>query len=169
MAKPGSNETSPQRIHAWERQREALELRKTGMSFQLIADKLGYATAQGAYAAVKVALQKTLREPAEELRTMELERLDALLTATWLAAERGVPQAVDRVLKIMERRAAYLGLDAPKKIAPTDPSGEYEWLAGMGDSEIDREIVALVDTARARAALPASQGEALPLDGAREA
>ena len=33
-------------------------------------------------------------------------------------------QAMDRILKIMERRAKLLGLDMPTKIAPTDPSGE---------------------------------------------
>lgn len=88
-------------------------MRLAGVSFEEIATRLGYSSKSGAYKAVTTALQKTIQEPANELRTLELTRLDAMLQATWDAAQRGLPQAVDRVLKIMERRAKYLGLDAP--------------------------------------------------------
>jgi hypothetical protein len=43
----------------------------------------------------------------------------------------GTPLAVgveiDRVLKILERRARLYGLDAPTKIAPTRPDGQTVW------------------------------------------
>lgn len=83
------------------------------MGFDDIAHELGYSHPSGAHKAVLTALQRTLKEPADEYRNLELTRLDEMLKATWGAAQRGVPQAVDRVLKIMERRAKYLGLDAP--------------------------------------------------------
>jgi len=45
---------------------------------------------------------------------------------------------VDRVLRIQERRARLLGLDAPSKVALTDPSGEK---AALSDAEVEAEIV----------------------------
>jgi hypothetical protein len=110
------SKTSEKRIEAVDRQQAALELRRDGLGFAEIAARLGYGGPSGAYKAVMAGLHKTLREPAAELRNLELTRLDDMLKATWGAAQRGVPQAVDRVLKIMERRAKYLGLDAPATV-----------------------------------------------------
>lgn len=112
----GESETSKRRLEAAANQRKALKLRKAGQSFDAIAQELGYASRSGAFHAVMSALRKTLQEPADEVRKMELERLDSMLEATWEFAMTGKPEAVDRVLKIMERRAKYLGLDAPKEI-----------------------------------------------------
>ncbi len=102
-----------QAIQVQGRQLQALELRKAGVSYEAIASRLGYRDRSGAYRAVTAALKLTLREPAEELRTLELERLDAMLLALWRRVQAGDEKAVDRVLRIMERRARLLGLDAP--------------------------------------------------------
>lgn len=56
------------------------------------------------------------RELAEHYRDLELARLDRLQRAIWqmaIGAQGGTPnlQAMDRVLAIMTRRAALLGLD----------------------------------------------------------
>ena len=60
-----------------------------------------------------------VREPAEAVRKIELDRLDALQRSLWPAALKGdlrdLP-AVDRVLAVMGRRARLLGLDAPATI-----------------------------------------------------
>lgn len=109
------NHTGEKAIDATEKQRQALELRKAGATFEQIAKQLDYATHVGAMKAVKSALKKVLREPAEELRQMEVERLDALMLPLWKQARDGNQGAVDRILKIMERRAKLLGLDAPVK------------------------------------------------------
>jgi hypothetical protein len=45
-----------------------------------------------------------------------LVRLDQLLQGVWLGAVDGNPAAVGLALRIMERRAKLLGLDAPAKI-----------------------------------------------------
>jgi hypothetical protein len=100
-------------VDALDRQIEALELRASGMRYQDIADKLGYKTPGGAYKAVKSALVKTLQEPADELRTLEVERLDEMLADLW--PNKHKPIYTDRILRIMERRAKLLGLDAPTK------------------------------------------------------
>ncbi len=97
------------------RQVRALELRRDGLTYELIAQALGYAQPAGAFRAVRRGLLVTLREPAEELRTLELARLDSLQEALWTDAVDGNLSAVDRVLKIMRRRASLLGLDAPKQ------------------------------------------------------
>ncbi|HEU0165670.1 MAG TPA: hypothetical protein VFQ54_11555 [Thermomicrobiales bacterium] len=95
-----------------------MELRKSGMSFQEIADDLGYANASGAYKAVMAALKKTLQEPTDELRHLELNRLDVMLSSLWpaiIAKNQYTPRTVEVALKVMDRRAALLGLDAPQK------------------------------------------------------
>lgn len=111
-------------LNAIERQARAVELRKSGMTFQEIADELGYAGHQGAYKAVMSALRKTLQEPTDELRALELQRLDAMLNALWpaiMAKNAYTPRTVEVALKVMDRRAALLGLDAPKQVEDHRP------------------------------------------------
>lgn len=81
----------------------------------VIAEACGYKDPSGAYRAIRAGLKKTLQEPADELRTMEVERLDVMLDGLWDKASKGDTWSVDRVLRIMERRASLLGLDAPVK------------------------------------------------------
>jgi len=102
---------------AVDRQRQALELRRAGLTFQQIATRLGYAHAAGAYHAVQRGLKVTLQEPADELRTLECARLDALQEKVWSKAIAGDARSVDRVLAIMKRRSRLLGLDAPQTTA----------------------------------------------------
>jgi len=98
-------------VRAHERHLQALELRKAGVTYEVIATQLGYANASGARKAVVSALKATLREPAAELRELELARLDAMLLPLWRPVQAGDEKAVDRALRIMERRARLLGLD----------------------------------------------------------
>ena len=74
-------------------------------------------------------------ELAEHLRELENQRLDELQASLWDKALAGVLPAADRILRIMERRAKLNGLDAPQKIAPTDPSGENPYIK-MSDNEL---------------------------------
>lgn len=130
MARPGEPMTSERRLAAADRQRLALQLRKGGLDYRRIADQLGYDGPSGAFKAVTSALQKTLKEPAEDVRTLELARLDDLLTGLWPevlprrdpATGDTIPAnlaAIDRVVRVMERRAKLLGLDAPLRIDVT--------------------------------------------------
>lgn len=104
-----------EQVQAVDRQRQALELRKLGCSYATIARRLNYAAACGAWQAVRRGMQTTLQEPADELRTLELERLDRMHEAIWPKAIAGHLRSVDAVLSIMQRRARLLGLDAPKR------------------------------------------------------
>lgn len=107
-------------LTAAERQKAAMELRLAGKTYQAIADELGYAGEGSAFNSVKAALRKTLQEPADELRKAEVARLDRMLEKLWQVVETfpadEVPstnqlRTIDRILRIMERRAQYLGLD----------------------------------------------------------
>lgn len=94
---------------------KAVELRMEGRTFPYIAKELGYNSQQAAHDAVKRALEATLREPADALRTLELERLDNLWEMQFINAQSGDVQALAACMKIMERRAKLIGLDAPIK------------------------------------------------------
>lgn len=113
-----------QTVEAADRTRQALELRMAGYTYDAIAEQLGYRNRSGAYLAVDRALKATLREPADHVRELEQDRLDRLQRGVWDDAIKGDSFKVDRVLKIMERRADLLGLDAPKKVAGTTPDGK---------------------------------------------
>lgn len=106
-----------------ERQQVALEMRKQGFTFREIAAHLD-CSVNAAHKMVKKAvanINDRLDESAAEVKTIELERLDRILVRLWRQA---VPsdvnqppnlKAVEQVLKIMDRRAKYLGLDAAQK------------------------------------------------------
>lgn len=91
------------KIKAHERHLAALELRKAGASYQTIAERLGYRSSSGAHKAVSSALKATLREPADELRELEVTRLDAALLAIWRRVQSGDERAIDRLLGIMKQ------------------------------------------------------------------
>lgn len=116
------------RIAAEERRRIALELRKAGATFEQIGKSLGIRK-QSAHELVAKALKEAETKTAEtaaQVKALELMRLDDLLKGLWPAASKGNPQSVEKALKVMERRAKLLGLDAPTKHAHTDPTGEEE-------------------------------------------
>lgn len=108
--------TSPRRVSAVVRQTLALNLRLQGLKYDEIAKKAGYATASAACLAVQTAMADLPKEAAEEVRQMELTRLDALQNAIWIRAMRGEGYAIDRILDIMGRRHKLLGLDKPVKL-----------------------------------------------------
>ena len=107
---------SGNRLRAAERRRQALKLRRAGCTYNEIASALGYRSASGTHKAVQKGLHDTLSEPAHELRKLEAARLDSLLAAVWDAAMAGHLGAVDRALRVAERRARLLGLDQPAEV-----------------------------------------------------
>lgn len=69
----------------------ALELRKRGLTYAQIAAEMGYADGAGAHKAVQAALRGLVTEmtlDADELRRLELERLDQAEAAVWRVLER---------------------------------------------------------------------------------
>jgi hypothetical protein len=95
------------------------------------------------------------------VRKLECERLDRLLLAVWSRALSGDLDALDRALALMKRRAALLGLDAPRKIAPTEPDGERPYGPEQHALyEAAAELLAKVSAREAAEAMPS--GDAGP-------
>ncbi len=114
-----SPKTAASKVRTLERQRQAVELRRMGLGYEAIAAQIGIGKSQ-AHRLVIAGMQDAraqIEAGADELRAEELSRLDGMLQGLWPRARKGEAAAVDRVLKIGERRAKLLGLDAPTRTA----------------------------------------------------
>jgi len=128
------------------RQEKAVALRRAGLTYEEVAIKVGYASGQVAYQAIRNRLKVRPNEDAKECRVIELERLDSLFEAVYADAigirsktrkmldENDNPikdkngdyvmawdiqphlPSMEKCLSITDRRRALLGLDAPKVI-----------------------------------------------------
>lgn len=118
MPKGARRPTAKSMVLAKDRERECLLLRKAGATYDQIAERVGITRegARGAVARALAALSDVCTEEAKEVRQLELDRLDVMLLGIWDQARRGDVQAIDRVLRIQERRAKFLSLDMPDKI-----------------------------------------------------
>jgi hypothetical protein len=61
-------------------------------------------------------LRAANEETAEDLRALEVERLDRMLRGLWEDAASGDTDAVSAALRIQKRRAKLLGLDAAERL-----------------------------------------------------
>lgn len=101
-----------------ERRNQALALRRTGATYQQIADAVGYSHASGAQQAVMRAIHDTPIDAAEDVIRLELETLNEIQARLMLAFRQGDIAQADRILRVMQARAAYLGL-SPEDIGRT--------------------------------------------------
>ncbi|SRR6266511_1782544 len=161
---------APRSVTAAQRAAEAVRMRKDGRQYDEIGRRFGVST-QRAHQIVTKALDATVQEPADELRSLELARLDQMWVEALKVLRRrhvvvshgeivrddGRPleddapvlHAIDRLLKIQERRARLLGLDAPTQAKVTVISEDAV------DAEIRRleaELVSLDQAGQAPAA-----------------
>ena len=96
-----------------DKEARCVQLRRMGLTFSQIAKEVGYTNAGGAYKAFQRAYDRIIVEDVKEIRTVALERLDFALRGIMDAVGKGSLGAIDRMLRIEERRARLLGLDAP--------------------------------------------------------
>lgn len=140
---------SARKVLARKRETDALELRLGGATYEQIAGRLGYKNRSSAQRAVLRALDKLIApEDVESLRQLELERLDRLLLGIWSSAVHGNLPELDRVLKIFERRARILGIDAPVRREFSGPGGgpikhEHDY-SHLSDAELEAEYARVV-------------------------
>lgn len=126
--------TAPLKVQTIVRRAEVMRLRMAGLTYEEIGQRIGISNV-AAYWHVKRALEQArtkLAEATDNVRDQELRRLDRALVIV-MAAMTPNPKkkpgaselaAVDRLLKIMERRAKYLGLDAPEKYEHAGAGGK---------------------------------------------
>lgn len=103
-------EASKQRL----RDAEIFEMRLRGYTARQIGESYGL-TADEVRAALKRMVVGMNPKYRADLVELENERLDSLLQVTMDQAIRGSLDHQEMVLKIMDRRAKLLGLDAPTK------------------------------------------------------
>lgn len=131
------------------RERENLmyELRLGGYTLQQIAVKLDV-TVSCVSQAISKRLKKRHQPLLEELRAVELDRLDKYLKALEERIERGDTLAIQTALRVADRRSKLLGLDMDHlKVNPN--TGEL--------SEIDLELQDLLSSAKARTTMRAKE------------
>ena len=130
MARTATND--PVLIDTAERRAFVLDLRKTGATYRQIAkvavekfglDKLPkHWDERSAWKDVKRELEKLYREmavDAEDIRQLQIERLNRLLLAVWERALQGDLGAVDRALKLVAQLCQLQGANMPDKVDMT--------------------------------------------------
>jgi len=134
----------------------AFELRKAGASYEQVAEKLGYASAKSAESSIRATLARKYKpDDVEDVVMMELARLDSLQLVAWRRAREGDLQAIDRILKIMERRSQYLGLDQKE---PTVQEGAVTNNTAIFIGGSEEEYKASLEKAREQAHHMITQG-----------
>jgi hypothetical protein len=132
-----------QSIAVRQKGQQAIRLRMAGATIAQIASQLGYASEAGAYKAIMRELEQTAQdmgESTEAVRQLELKRLDQMQFPIWNQVISGDQGAIGTALRIQERRAALLGLDAPKQIEARIRIDVLSWNAALRDFlEVYRE------------------------------
>lgn len=113
-----------------QKMRIAVNLRKQGYSFEHIGETIN-CSKEYTSRLVKKAMREITDESATELVKQELERLNAVFLPAFIEATKVDAkgesifngEATNTVLRIMERRAKFLGLDKPTK---TELSGSLD-------------------------------------------
>lgn len=138
----------------------ATELRIAGLTYQEIGDEIGVSRTR-AHKLVSRELDRRWQlscMTADRARAFELERLDAVLRiAIDIARDTTARQdtrikAIGQAVAISARRARLLGLDAPAKIAATDPTGTQAAVLPTDEQIADRLLEMAKDALRAEPA-----------------
>jgi len=110
---------------AAERRVKALDMRKMGASYRAIARQLGvdHKTIMTDIKTALAELGELQDESATELRLIDLSRLDDLYLGLQNRIKNQDDKAIGHALRILERRATMLGLDAPKRQEHTGANG----------------------------------------------
>lgn len=119
------------------------KLRLGGVTEQaVIAAQMGVhpSTISRDFAELDARFREQAAQDIAAAKGLDLARTDAMIAAIWDAATRGNLDAIDRIDKLLGRRAKILGLDAPKRIDATlDIRSEAEQLArenGLDEQEV---------------------------------
>lgn len=114
--------TSAKDILQAKKRDEALAYRLQGYTYAEIGEAM-HCSRPHALRLVEAAMAAIPAENVEQLRVMEAQRLDRLQAAHFASAIEGDFNATTIVLRIMERRARLLGLDAPQRSEVTGKNG----------------------------------------------
>ncbi len=128
-----------------------LRMRLSGMSYgEMVAANCGYKSRSGARYAVQRALKKNYVEPTEQVRQMEVARIDALIHAHWpdaIGAQESLGSVSPKlkleagkfVLELSARKARLLGIDAPTKVDIVGMLSSLAKPAGLSEADVIAE------------------------------
>lgn len=100
---------------AAERDERIWQLRLLGLSLRQIAAQVGL-THPRVLAILERGYRERVHPKVDEARTLELERLDDWMVRLAPAIRNGDDRAISTALRISERRARLLGMDAPTRV-----------------------------------------------------
>lgn len=90
---------------------KALAMKRSGFSFQKIADALGYKSQQMAWYAVQQLLKQTARLSYEDMIQLHVERTENFLMRMETKIQKGDARAIEVAVKVLDRQSELLGLD----------------------------------------------------------
>ena len=135
-------------------QNGALKLRLQGYTYREIGEKQGtsHMAAYGEVLSALEAVKRETHENAEKLRDLEVHRMDAILAELW--PRKADPRTADTILRLMDRRAKLMGLDAAQQ-----SEMKVTGLEGLTDEQIASRIEDIVQSARARGDVGPNEGD----------
>lgn len=107
--------TLPNQAKVAEEQKRCYELRLKGHSIRAIAEIVGLPKST-VHERIEAEIANTVPPLAEQVRQMELDRLDRWLLALEDKIADGDTHAITTAIKVAERRAKYLGIDSAVKV-----------------------------------------------------
>lgn len=120
-----TSKTTPRKLTTAEQRTQGLAMRLAGYTFEQIGERLGI-TDSAAHKLITKALDEAAAVNADQataLRQLEIERLDRAQVAIEAQVRNGHLGAIDRWIRLGERRAKLLGLDAPTRAITFDMTG----------------------------------------------
>lgn len=127
-------------VEIGERRAQVLEQRKLGLSYRDIAARLSV-DPKTVWNDEHLALKAMLQQPAEDVRKMELERLDFLWqhAIAIVVSSQSTPdvrlRAIETCARLMKRRAEMLGIDAAQKVDLTSWVIEFGRQQGLDPAD----------------------------------
>jgi len=112
-------------------ERDVCDLRTQGLTYAEIAEGLNLSGKAQAYRLCQRALRRVPFESVIELRQIEGQRLDRITVVLWPQVLGGNLNAIQTILKVMERRARLFSLDTAIGAEANCPSNDFhnDWLA----------------------------------------
>jgi predicted transcriptional regulator len=136
--------THATRCQGADNRQQSFILRRRGYSYQEIGDELGISP-QCAHQHVTSVLKESREitgEVSDDVRELELKRIDLMLKALSIKAARGDEKAIETTIKLMARRTAYLGLDVATKQELAVTTSLYDMIKKADDiiTPVETEI-----------------------------
>lgn len=118
------------------RKARVVYLRNSGATRKEVAEKLGIG-----YDTVKsderTAIEEVMATSVHDYVGKQLTEIQDMKRTVYRQAAEGDPAAIDRVLKLMDREARLLGLDAPQRAHVTVSEGDFSERAASLMRELD--------------------------------